>query len=381
MIAILADIAWEDLHQRPQQLAVRFARSDRVLWVEPATLGHRFVHGPLEVFPGISKTAIPMFPFNARNRHIRKTTRAVSRIPLARSLIRKLQHFLLKDALRRVLPLHDGVSFLVQNFQMMPLVETVPNSRVVFDYIDDAFGFTDLPAHVHHDWEHALDRATVLTATSPVLAARIRSVRNREVLLVPNGVEYERFAVRIQCPRPNDLPPAGKPVVGYVGSVYPWIDFSLINRTAQLMPDIEFVIIGREHPEVRDQLSKAQRNANVHVLGMRPYADIPAYLANLDAGMIPFRLTRLTEGVNPVKLYEYSAAGLTTVATNFSPDMNAFAEIVLIAHTPEEFVTHLRIAIQRRNDAERVALLGAFARQNDWDERASTLHRLLVHSS
>jgi hypothetical protein len=88
----------------------------------------------------------------------------------------------------------------------------------------------------------------------------------------------------------------------------------------------------------------------------------------------------LTEGVNPVKLYEYSAAGVTTVATDFSPDTLAFADIVLIAHTRDEFADHLRTAIARRNNHEWVAALRAFARANDWEQRSASFSRLLAHT-
>jgi glycosyltransferase involved in cell wall biosynthesis len=380
MIVIFAEIAWEDLHQRPQHLATRFAKSERVLWVEPATLGHRFVHAPVEVRPNIFKTTIPMFPFNARNRRIRKTAYVASHVPGLRQLLGALQEMFLRDALRRILPVHDSVSFLVHNFQMMPLVKTASNAPVVYDYIDDAFGFSDVPAYVHRDWVDALGRASFLTATSPVLAARIREARDRDVILVPNGVEYERFATPVHHPRPADLPSPGRPVVGYVGSVYPWIDFDLLSDAAEKLAGMEFVIIGREHPDVLRQLNELRRFPNVRVLGMKPYAEIPAYLSHIDAGIIPFRTTRLTEGVNPVKLYEYSAAGVTTVATDFSPDTLAFADIVLIAHTRDEFADHLRTAIARRNNHEWVAALRAFARANDWEQRSASFSRLLAHT-
>ena len=381
MIVFFAEIAWEDLHQRPQHLATRFAKSERVLWVEPSTLRHRFVHTPVEVQPNIFKTTIPMFPFNARNRRIRKTAYAASRVPGLRQFLGALQRVLLRDALRRILPARDRVGFLVHNFQMMPLVEASPGATVVYDYIDDAFGFSDVPEYVHRDWKDALGRASFLTATSPVLAARIREARDRNVILVPNGVEYERFAASAGLPRPTDLPLPGRPVVGYVGSVYPWIDFDLLTHAAEKLVEIEFVIIGREHPDVLGQLTDLRRLSNVRVLGMKPYAEIPAYLSHIDAGVIPFRATRLTEGVNPVKLYEYSAAGVTTVATDFSPDTQAFAHIVLIARTLDEFTDHLRTAIARRNNQERVAALRLFAQANDWDQRAATFSRLLAHTS
>src|SRR5262249_2492326 len=67
---------------------------------------------------------------------------------------------------------------------------------------------------------------------------------------------------------------------------------------------------------------------------------LPAYLVNSDVGLIPFdrdRKAALVDTINPLKLYEYAAAGLPVVATpwkelqriggpvTFASDPNSFA--------------------------------------------------------
>ncbi len=54
---------------------------------------------------------------------------------------------------------------------------------------------------------------------------------------------------------------------------------------------------------------------NIHLLGTRPYAQLPAVLRAADAGLIPYARNALTESVFPMKVYEYLAAGLPVVAT------------------------------------------------------------------
>jgi len=380
MIVFLSDIAWDGLRQRPQHLASRFARTCSVLWVEPATLGHRYFHTPAEAERGVYRMTLPMFPLNARNRLIGRIARLLSGVSVLRRMLAAIQRRLLRRAILRVHPGDDDVVFFVENFQLMHLVDTVSGTRVLYDYIDDAFGFVDFPGHVRRDWESALRRADVVTATSPMLETRIRESCDRNVVIVRNGVEYERFADPLNRTRPEDLPPAGDPIAGYIGSVYPWIDFDLLARTAEAMPDVQFVIVGQQHPDVRLRLQQLSRIHNVRILGVRPYSEVPRYLAHFHAGIIPFRKNLLTEGVNPVKMYEYSAAGVPTVATDFSPDTRTFAELVLIARSGEEFVDHIRTAITRRIDPVFTAALRKFARGNDWDSRANVLSSLLFQS-
>ena len=54
---------------------------------------------------------------------------------------------------------------------------------------------------------------------------------------------------------------------------------------------------------------------NVHLLGRKPYADLPAYCKGFDVALMPFRLNELTLNANPLKVREYLAAGLPVVST------------------------------------------------------------------
>ena len=43
---------------------------------------------------------------------------------------------------------------------------------------------------------------------------------------------------------------------------------------------------------------------------------LPAYLAAMDVGLIPFKQDHVTYHADPIKAYEYLAAGLPVVATD-----------------------------------------------------------------
>lgn len=370
-----SDIAWDSLYQRPQHLATRMSRTTDVLWIEPVTLGRHVMLSPVAVAPGLRRMTVPAFPLNARNPVIRRAATFLSRAGALRAVVAMLQRALVRSALRTIRPAGGETVCFVENFQLMHVADAVGARRVLFDYIDDAFGFAAFPPHVYREWLSAIERADAVSVTSPTLRARILNACERDVHIVRNGVEFERFAA--EAARPLDLPPAGTPIVGYVGSVYPWIDFGLLDRTMGAMAEFNFVMIGPLHPSVAEEMARLARHPNFLYLGPRLYAEVPAYVRNLDAAMIPFRRTLLTEGVNPVKLYEYSAAGVPTVATDFSDDTKEFAGIVLIAGTDREFIGHLRTAVRRRGDTKFIQTLTAFAAANDWDFRARECSALL----
>ena len=102
-------------------------------------------------------------------------------------------------------------------------------------------------------------------------------------------------------------------------------------------------------------------------MGPRPYAEVPALVRAFRVGLIPFRRTPLTEAVNPVKLYEYAAAGVPCVTTRFSDEVDGWGEAARVASTPEEFVAAARKVLAAPVDS---APLIAFARRHDWNEIA-----------
>ena len=117
-------------------------------------------------------------------------------------------------------------------------------------------------------------------------------------------------------------------------------------------------LLAREHP------ARAVIDPNLHWTGPKPYDQVPGIVRAFRVGLIPFRRTPLTEAVNPVKLYEYAAAGVPCVATRFTDEVDAWDGAARVAESPEGFVAEARALLASPPD--RAGLL-AFARRHDWD--------------
>lgn len=375
MILLISSVLWKGQRQRPQHLAAGLARKEPVLFIEPMTLGQRPTLSPIQAEHNVFVVSIPVFPHNARKRWIRRASNFLSRAAILRAILCTFQKAIIRKALRQ-LPGRGKSRVLLHDFLGLPLAESLAPSRIVFDYIDDAFGFTSFPPYARKTWISALRRASAVTATAPRLKQIVDEAAGIESLVVSNGVDFERFASP-DAPRPADLPPAGSPLVLYVGSVYPWLDFDLVEATVRACPDLQFVFVGQSHPDVGKNLALLETLGNFTYLGFRPYEALPAYLHSAAATIIPFARTPLTAAVNPVKLYEQSAAGVPTVLTPFSGDLEQFADRLLIARSQAEFSIRLREAIARGADPAFRRTLQAFAREHDWSVKVSAIENLL----
>jgi glycosyltransferase involved in cell wall biosynthesis len=283
-----------------------------------------------------------------------------------------LQRRILRRALQSLAMSETGGTIVIENFQLVHLARSLRPACMLFDYIDDAFGFAAMPAYVRTLWEETVTTSTIVTVTAAKLQQQIATLRPGPVPIVRNGVEFERFAADTS-PRPGDLPAAGTPIVGYVGSVYPWFDFELVAAAATKMPETHFVIIGPGHPDVADGMEMLRRLPNVHVLGPRPYVRIPAYLRHFNAGIIPFRRNTLTESVNPVKLYEYAAAGIPTVSTFFADDLEELRDFVFLARSEQDFAAMLSQALAGSRNPAEILRYQEFGRANDWNARIAAI--------
>src|SRR5690606_109257 len=88
-------------------------------------------------------------------------------------------------------------------------------------------------------------------------------------------------------------------------------------------------------------------------------------------GLVPFKATSMTEAVNPIKMWEYMAAGIPIVTTNM-PEAKKYRDVVLASENHEEFIDNIYRALFEdppENRAKRMAL----AQQNSWKVRAEQI--------
>src|SRR6185436_5165518 len=98
------------------------------------------------------------------------------------------------------------------------------------------------------------------------------------------------------------------------------------------------VILGKATTDV-----SCLRLPNVHLLGRKPYADLPAYCKAFDVALNPFRINQLTLNANPLKVREYLAAGLPVVATDI-PEV-AVLGMCRIGKDREHFISEVEAAL------------------------------------
>lgn len=199
----------------------------------------------------------------------------------------------------------------------------------------------------------------VVTAVSAPLRSKIQGyLREGTVHLSPNALDTRFLARRIQV-RPRD----GRKVIGYVGHLTAaWFDWEALVHVARVRPDWTLEIVGHSAPKDLDL------PPNLRLLGPRDYRQILDIARGWRAALIPFKICRLSDGVDPIKVYEYLAMGLPVVSFRM-PQIHDYP-YVFIAHDRDQFVARIEEALDVEMDA---AVIRRFLAVNRWEDRVEQL--------
>lgn len=191
-----------------------------------------------------------------------------------------------------------------------PLARTMKAGLRAFRLADDERLFEAVPEAMRERTMSDLPGFDIVFATSRPLEEMARKAGARRVVAMPNGFDPRRFGTA--CALPAELAAIPSPRIVYVGAMERWFDWQAVCAAALALPSASFVLVGKPGG-LPDTLPP-----NIHLLGPRPHATVPALLQHCDVGIIPFGLkggSAALKAINPIKLWEYLAAGLPVVAS------------------------------------------------------------------
>lgn len=179
---------------------------------------------------------------------------------------------------------------------------------------------------------------------------------------LPQGVDFDHFAAV-----PMVLPDASDRVLGFFGLIAEWLDFALIDAVSQACPDWTLELIG----PIRHLPPGIRRLANVFIRPPVAYEDLPAELRRWRAAWVPFQVSELTQGVNPLKVREYLAAGLPSASTPI-PEVRGLAPWVAVCRDAAEIAAWLSGEVASDSPARRAERRES-VRSHSWAARAARL--------
>lgn len=289
------------------------ARDNRILWVN--SIGLR---GPTASTADLSRSFKKVAAAISPLREVEPNLFVLNPLsipaygqPLVRAFNRRSLAMQVRRALRKL-----GFRKAI-NYVFLPsaglIAGTLGEDQIIYHCVDEYAAFSDIPSQPLAALEDRLLRLADLVIVSSELLYQSKIKANPNTVLVRHGVDYSHFrrALNAETKIPEEIATLPRPVIGFHGLIADWVDLNLVAEVAKQFSRGSIVMVGK----TTTSTAALRDLPNVHLLGRKPYAALPAYCKGFDVALNPFRINELTLNSNPLKVREYLAAGLQVVST------------------------------------------------------------------
>jgi glycosyltransferase involved in cell wall biosynthesis len=356
-VICFSHLRWNFVFQRPQHLLSRCAKKHRVFYVEEPTIAD----GP---------PRLEMLQDPTHRVHV-----VVPRLPagLSEQQQEAEQARLVADLCAEH-AIEDYVAWFYTPMALPVASLLRPRARI-YDCMDELSAFKGAPKQL-------LTRETELMALVDVVftggQALFEAKRHlhHNIHPFPSSVDRAHFAqARLRPPEPADQCRIAGPRLGFFGVIDERMDLDLIERVARQRPDWQLVLLG---PVVKVDAERLPRLPNIHYLGSKTYAELPAYVAGWDVALLPFAKNEATRFISPTKTPEYLAAGKPVVSTSIRDVVRPYSVqgLARIADTPSDFIAACEAAMSEPND-KLLRRADPFLARMSWDATWAGMEALM----
>jgi UDP-galactopyranose mutase len=353
-------LRWNFVYQRPQHLMSRFARERRVFyWEEPV---HHEGSPWLQVTDGMDGVTIivPHLP-------------SLDAADAGPALRRLLDGWMEEAGVGRFVAWLYTPMALGWAGYLDPLA-------TVYDCMDELSAFRFAPPELLAR-EAELMRRADLVFTGGASLYEARRDRHPAVHLFPSSIDAEHFAAaRGDVEDPADQAGIPHPRIGFFGVLDERFDAELVRGIAAARPEWQIVLIG---PVCKVDPADLPHGDNLHYLGPKSYADLPAYIAGWDAAALFFALNESTRFISPTKTPEYLAAGKRTISSPIRDVVRAWGDggVVRIAATVNEWIAAVDEALADEGRDAWLCAVDARLAQTSWERTWARMDALIDGAS
>ena len=371
---------WDDIWRRNQFVCAGFARrfpDQKILFVGLARdVSNRLRRLKFAELRGEATRTVPDYPNIT-------VTRPLKFLPNSLTIGRRINDRMFRAHVRKVaarLGMKQPVLWLNPH-SAVHMAGRMGERAVIYDITDDWISLTQSEALTRLTTQQ--DALLCKQADAVIVCSQklfdLKKDLARNLHLIPNGVDAEHYSCVVDGtgPLPKETQAWTKPVLGYTGTIHPdRVDLPLIEEIAKKLTSGSIALIGPSHvsEEWRERLAKL---GNVYFTGPVPYARLPQMMRAFDICITPHRVTPFTESLNPIKLWEYLAAGKPILSTDVA-GFRDYPQFVRIVSNAEEFVTAIHDALHEAPDKQ--AERRRESLRHSWEARLDAIMEVIESS-
>jgi glycosyltransferase involved in cell wall biosynthesis len=339
-------LRWTFVYQRPQHIMSRFARYQRVFFIEEAKFGSReklmiqFIDNVTIVIPhlkhGLTKQEI-------MERQVVLLNRLMSKMKI------------------------EGFCLWYYTPMAIPFTRHLKPELVIYDSMDELTAFKFASRSLAKLEKELFAKADLIFTGGVSLHNRKRHTHTN-IHLFPSSVDASHFSkARTKSKQPADQKTIANPRFGFFGVIDERFDLKLLSEISRRKPNWQFIIVG---PVVKISLSRLPKRTNITYLGIKKYDDLPRYIAGWDIAFIPFAINKATEFISPTKTPEYLAAGKPVISTPIKDVVTSYGvnNLVTIVATTEEFIEAGEKELKKTSRKRWLKKVDTFLNNTSWEQ-------------
>lgn len=350
------------------------ARDNRVLWVN--AIANRM---PTASSKDVSRIFNKLRSFTEPIREVEPNIHVLNPLAIpaygSKNIVSINQAFLvrqIKAAMRKLG--FKGVVNMVFNPAAGMIAGRLGESELIYYCVDEYTAFTGVTDGLKRIEDDLFRKADLVVVSAERLFDTKKHL-NPNTHIIRHGTDWQHFrrAVDGGLEMPADVADLPRPIIGFHGLLADWVDYELIKKTAEHFATGSVALIGKVAVDAAEKIKTLDGVANIHLLGRKPYAELPAYCAAFDVALNPFAINELTLAANPLKVREYLAAGLPVVSTDI-PEVRVL-EDVLVGTDHSDFISKIEAAL---SSSKPKAAVSDAIKDESWEAKVEELRQLLI---
>ena len=352
------------------------SRENRILWVN--SLANRM---PTASSKDLSRIYKKLRSFTEPVREVEKNIFVLNPLAIPAYGTEGVRKFNEKILLRQVKKAMRKLNFnapvnMVFNPAAGLLAGKIGESKLIYYCVDEYTAFTGASKGLREIEEDLFRKADLVIVSADKLHESKKHF-NENTFVIRHGVDFVHFRTALDAATeiPAEIVNLPKPIIGFHGLLADWVDFELIKKTAEHFKNGSVVLIGKITVDAERKIKILDNVKNIHFLGRKPYAELPAYCKGFDVALNPFEINELTLAANPLKVREYLAAGLEVVSTGI-PEVRIL-DYCRIGETHDEFIEQIEEVLANPKSKHEIS---DSIKAESWEARIEELRFIMAES-
>jgi UDP-galactopyranose mutase len=185
---------------------------------------------------------------------------------------------------------------------------------------------------------------------------KLKAKYGEKIAWIPQSIHLAAAQNGQRPAEPADLANVSHPRLGYLGPIHARLNLPLLRGVLSAHPEWHFVYFGE---------AKDLSLPNAHCLGWHAQAELPAYVASLEVGFMPYDcFDEKNFHCSPLKLFDYFVAGLPVVSTPIL-SLSEYSDLIYFGETEAQLSQAVENALaEPKTSAKRSARVTAAHRHS-----------------